>query len=779
MRIGVGPLVLLSCLTTTALGQAPVINSTVPLSVQPGATTEVSVSGTNLSPATAVWTDTPGKCEVADQGSAPNGPIKLKWEVPAGTPLQVAALRVATEKGGSNVHLLLVDDLPTVRGTGKNLSPSDAQAVEIPTAIDGATAAKARQYYSFEAKQGQQVSCEVWARRLGSPLDPAIRLLDDSGRELAFSDDEPGLPADGRFRVTIPHDGKYLVEIRDISYSGNALYRYHLRIGDFPLVSTTFPLAAERGKPAEFAMAGPGITDSPKVSAPAAKSGEVQYVGKPSKQGGVVAVALLSGQTEFVEQEPNDKPGDASGKNEIKIPCGVNGRFQEPRDKDAYTFAAKKGEKFSFSGQARSLGSPADLLLSVTDEQGKQLAQAEDTGTEEGSVAFTAPADGNFVLLVEDLLRRGGPEFTYRVDAQVGTPTFSLAAEVDKYDVPQGGVMLVKLKVARSGYNGPIKFHLEGAPKGTEVAGQVGDKKADGVAKITLPEDVKPGTLLQIRLVGSADVAEGQTYSAEATTIDALRTALKGLTYPPRTLNGPLSVAVTPPFPNFFELACETQELTVPRLAGTVPLKITTKRLNKFADAVALAVVKSPEGLTLKPAPIDKGKNDVTLALAATDKLAPGKYELQLKGSATFSDQPQTVELPKVAIHVVDALELSAKLAKPLTPGGKQILELKVVRNAELPGAIEIAFAKVPEGLKVPEKVSIPADKDTVEVPVELAADAKLANDASLQVDASTKFEKQTIAAQAEVALAAKKPGEKPAKKPAEKSDEKTEKQDK
>ncbi len=759
MRIGVGPLVAFACLTAVASGQAPAITSVQPQSLQPGST-ELTVSGTNLSPATEIWTNAPGKLEVSEQGEKANSPLKLKCELPAETPLQVVGLRVATENGGSNLHLLLIDDLPSVASTGKNTTPTTAQVVETPTSVDGAATSRASQYFALEAKAGQKVSFEIWARRLGSSLDPVMRLLDETGSEIAYSDDEPGIPADCRFRVTIPHDGRFVLEVRDINYAGSALHRYHLRIGDFPLVNTPFPLAVEGGKSAHLWLAGPGAEDQAPLDVKVPQTAESIHIGKPSPAGGLVATVAVTNQTEFVEHEPNDSAGgESDGKssaNQITIPCGINGRFQLAGDRDRYTFAAKKGEKFSFVGQTRSLGSPVDLLLSVTDEAGKQLGQAEDAGTDEGVLAFTAPADGNFVLLAEDLLRRGGPEFAYRVAATEGANSFALIAEVDKYDVPQQGVMVVKLKVTRRGYTGPIALHLEGAPEGTTVTGEVADKKADGVAKIHLPDSIKPGTMFTARLIGTAEVAEGQSFSAIAETRDVLRTVLKGLTWPPNNLNGVLAVTATPPFPSFFELACETKELTVPRLAGTTGVKITTKRLNKFADAVTLAAEKPPAGLTIKPTPIAKGKNDVTLEIAATDKLPLGEYSLQLNGQATFSDQPQSVTLPPILIKVVDALELSAELGKPLAAGTKQSLRLSIVRNAKLPGPVEVAFADVPAGVKFPEKVSIPADKNELEVLVEVAADAKLDENAPLKVSATTKFEKQTISAQAEVPLVAK-----------------------
>ena len=75
-----------------------------------------------------------------------------------------------------------------------------------------------------------------------------LRLLTADGRELAFSDDEPATGADSRFSHKFDAAGDYYLEIRDIRYQGGAAHRYRLRLGDFPLPSVPYPLAATKGR---------------------------------------------------------------------------------------------------------------------------------------------------------------------------------------------------------------------------------------------------------------------------------------------------------------------------------------------------------------------------------------------------------------------------------------------------------------------------------------------------------------------------------------------------
>src|SRR5262249_62319292 len=63
--------------------------------------------------------------------------------------------------------------------------------------------------WAVTLKKGQTVSCEVYAARLGSPLDSLLEIVDPSGRVIAENDDTFG--ADSFVRFTAAADGKYLV----------------------------------------------------------------------------------------------------------------------------------------------------------------------------------------------------------------------------------------------------------------------------------------------------------------------------------------------------------------------------------------------------------------------------------------------------------------------------------------------------------------------------------------------------------------------------------------
>ncbi len=243
------------------LAQPPAVNYALPGAANPGQPTDITFHGGNLAGPSGFWSSLPGaKIELAP-GIEGNGTkadqVVYRFTVPAETPVGVYAFRLATGKGVSSARLLMVDDLPSVADNGANKTIETAQPLPFPIAVDGACEAESFDYYKLNVVAGQRVSVEVVARRLGSPLDAVIRLLDASGRELAYSDDEAGLGSDGRFAHRFAEAGDYFLEIRDIRYQGGGNHRYRIRVGDFPLVSTPYPMAGQKGSTPKLLALGP------------------------------------------------------------------------------------------------------------------------------------------------------------------------------------------------------------------------------------------------------------------------------------------------------------------------------------------------------------------------------------------------------------------------------------------------------------------------------------------------------------------------------------------
>ncbi len=689
-----------------AAAQPPTLSHLSPSAVLAGQSTDVTCFGANLAGASAAWLGLPGAQIELAPGIEGNGTqadrVVYRVTVPAEAAVGVYGLRVATGQGVSNLRLLLVDDLPTVEDGGTNKTRDAAQPLSLPVAVDGACEAESYDFYRFTAVAGQRVSVEVFARRLGSALDPVIRLLDASGRELAYSDDEPAIGVDCRLSYTFESPGEYTLEIRDIRYQGGGAHRYRLRVGDFPLLNSVFPMAGAGGTSPLLAAVGEDVRGILpwQVSVPrGAPLGRLPLGVKfASGQGSALASLAVSAGMEQVELEPNDESAAAGP---FVIPGAINGRFEAARDRDYFRVQGAAGERYVFQGRTRSLGSPSDLYLRLLNNQGGVLAEAEDSGTDEGVLDVTFPAEGEYYLMVEDVSRRGGPGHVYRVEAERYRPGFSLAIEAEKYDAPKGGVFVAKVTAARRDYNGPIALALEGLEGCTLANNVIPEGQNEVVFRATLPAALETGSLNVFRVVGSAQINEAE-FKTTASTLAALRASFNGLPHPPVELQTNVGLGVGPVFPDFFELTTDPEIVLYPQGLGSVTFLVKANKLNGFDENIELAIEDLPASVTAAIAPLEKGKPEVGITLTGPAALADGDYAFRLRGSSVFQNQPRTRER-QVVLRVTKPAAVTLELPGTLAPGGMLRAKVHLARLPGVEGAASVMIRGLPAGVSAPE----------------------------------------------------------------------------
>jgi hypothetical protein len=659
--------ILIGLMSATGWAQAPKITSTSPQAVRPGQSVGVTIRGTNLANATQLWTSFTGKATLALTNGRSNTATQAIFivTVPAGTAPGIHGIRVATPKGISALKLFVVDDLPTVTQVKNNTTFSTAQEIKIPTAVDGTVAALQRNYYRFKAAAGQTLSFEVLARRIGSPLDPVIRVLklnDFGATELGYNDDALGLMGDSQFSYRFQTAGEYLVEVRDIQYKGGGTHRYRLRIGDFPCVTTAYPMGAQPGSQTTISFAGSDINNVVPVKFTAPKSGQVSAVQvaakrKGGKSSGFAVVTIgKTANKEFLEKEPNNTFAKATP---AELGGNLNGRFLTAGDVDHFGFTAKKGQKFSFTAVTRSQGSPADLLMRLLNAKGAKLVEAEDTGTQDGVLTYTFPADGKYFLAVEDLHQRGGQAFAYRVDVSSASPGFALTATADHVNIPAGGTAAVIVKAIRKGYNGPITLKVTGLPAGiTSIPTVIGPGRNSAFVTLTSSVTAKPGPVSAAQLVGTGTVGKS-TITAAADISTALKASAAGIPWAPQTLANAFAVGLAPAAPLSFKTS--VAKTTVAQ-GKTVKFKVTVNRSKTMTEAITLAFTplakKNPEkgglpaGITIAMKPIPKGKNEIELVITTTKKAPKGTFTATLIGTHKKGKAATSQNVPGITITV-------------------------------------------------------------------------------------------------------------------------------
>ncbi len=708
-----------------AEAQAPSLVYMFPHAVVPGQATDLSLYGAALEGAHRLWTSFPGTSELAP-GVENNGQaadhVVFRVTVPTDCPAGVTGVRVATGRGVSETRLVLVDPLAATVDSGANKTIATAQEVTLPTAIDGTCEAESFDYYRFSAVAGQHLTAEVIAQRVGSALDPAIRLLDAQGQELAYSDDEPGVGADSRLSYRFGEAGSYLIEVRDIRYQGSAAHRYRLRLGDFPLCSTTYPLGVRQGTTGRLALLGPA-TGEVWPFAVSASGGSVgqRLVVQTAAGAGVAWVQVASSDLiEAIEFEPNDEPAAASP---VDLPAAWNGRLEKPHDRDFFQFTVQAGQRWQFAGQTRTLGSPTDLFLRLYKEDGTLLGEVDDTGPGEGVLDYTFAEAGNYRLMVEDLHRRGGPEQGYRIEVRPYKPGFSLTVETDRLNAPKQGVFVAKVTVARRDYAGPIALAVEGV-EGLALAGNVIAENAnETVLRATLPAQLEPGQMFPVRVVGRATIGDSP-FESVAGNLVALRAQFAGLPQPPAELDGALALGVGPVFGEFLKLTTEPVVM-LPQLVGTSSFKVKAEKLNGFDEAIALAIEGLPAGFSAEVKPIDKGQGEVEIAIKGPASSAEGDMPLRVVGTSTFQEQPGRA-VADLVLRVVRPIAVTLSPAGPIKAGSTQNVKLTVARFGGATGAVAIEFRNLPAGLSVPAMISVAEGQTELAFDVAAAPDARI-----------------------------------------------------
>jgi hypothetical protein len=196
-----------------SIGAVPYITDLFPLGGRRGTQVRVKLRGVNL----------------------PQDQVTL--DLPAGSPprrnVQLAA-------GGmtSNARPFAVDDLPERFEREPNDGPEKATRIEVPAMVNGRIGTPGDvDYFRFSVKAKQTLEMEVFARRLDSPLDSILTLLNSKGQSIAENDDtvdrSEGLVthhADSYLVYTFPAAGDYLLRLADVQGRGGDEYAYRLSI---------------------------------------------------------------------------------------------------------------------------------------------------------------------------------------------------------------------------------------------------------------------------------------------------------------------------------------------------------------------------------------------------------------------------------------------------------------------------------------------------------------------------------------------------------------------
>jgi hypothetical protein len=97
----------------------------------------------------------------------------------------------------------------------------------------------------------------------------------------------------------------------------------------------------------------------------------------------------------------------------------ING-IADATNNDFFKLSLKKDEQIVLDCWAERLDSRMDGTLLIYDSKGRELATDRDTNRRDPLLAFTAPADGDYIVKLYDFLYRGGNDYFYRLLVSTG-----------------------------------------------------------------------------------------------------------------------------------------------------------------------------------------------------------------------------------------------------------------------------------------------------------------------------------------------------------------------
>jgi hypothetical protein len=426
------------------------------------------------------------KGEVSEAG-------KLKITIAEKATPGIAWLRLHNAEGASSLRPFVIGSLPETNEVEPNAELKTATAVPaVPAVVNGVLEKNGDvDLFSVPLKAGQTLVADVEAnRRFGSPIDAVLQLLSPTGRVLVQNNDDQGL--DPRVIFTAPADGTYFVRVfgfafvpnSSIVFAGTADAVYRLTLATGPFVDHSYPLAVTRGTSGKVKLVGWNFAaDQVEFPFTAGDASTSLPIHAPWLTN-IGQVAVVPNAT-LVEAEPNDR----EHANEVPFPVTVSGHIDAPRDVDVFRLRATKGQRLRVSVDARSLDSPLDPVLRITDATGKVLQEQDDEARRayDCELTFTAPADGEFFFAVSDRFEHGSFRHFYLLTIEPLRLDFAVTSAERSFVLTVGKPLEISVTIDREqGFAGEIELSVEGLPEGVVAMPAKSEAKGDSAKNVKL-----------------------------------------------------------------------------------------------------------------------------------------------------------------------------------------------------------------------------------------------------------------------------------------------------
>lgn len=713
---------------------APKLSSISREWVQRGTVAELILNGDNLrDPKSVIISGAPGveaellsvtalnlKIESVAGGITAVAPpeskaLKIRLKSDDSAALTDRELRVVTGNGVSNPLTFHLSPLPEIDASG-NTSRDRAQNVVLPATISGTISNAAEShFFRFNVAKGQHLILDAHAHRLGSKLDTSLSILDKSGKELARSEDAIGL--DSLLDFEVPEDGEYSIELRDFSYQGAGDFKYRLVAGVIPYVKTAFPFGGQRGQTLEVELAGANLENASKILLhlePNSATGRQELRTATGRGLSNTFPFDVSDLPSFAESEPNSSIDQAD---RIPVPVAIDGRVNKPRDYDAFKLSAASGQQIVFEVHAFRFGSPLDAVLILTDQFGKTIQRNDDSSGSDARLDYTFKEAGEYVIIIEDLLNRGGDEFRYRLTASIPQPDFSVALMQDVPRVRRAGRVPIRCEVTRlNSFNGTVRIWADALPSGVYADPLILPPEfGSGYLVLNAGPDASLGSFpLTIKASSGKIVRDVSPFMGDRAVKAAFLTVMD---------SAPFSIAPATLMTSIEQSHEGTIDVLVERRDGfTGEIKVAAEGFSSGREPIT-------RSFEFQPLTIKANENRGTLSLRAKPDSEIVTRHVILRAEAEVAGHPITVFSPLIPVRTIQIpfvlstslkkLVVTALPADSSSSASEAAFLVKVDRRMGFGGEIDLKMEGLPEGVNL-DSIKIPAGSN--ETPVKLVA---------------------------------------------------------
>ncbi len=718
-------------IASTALAEQNMIEYLTPRGGSRGTTVEVSFHGLQLKDPREVLFYRPGIRAVDFQPKSPED-VKVRFEIAPDCPLGEHALRLRTATALSEV----VTFWATVEG---QILPGDA--------VD-------KDYYRIEVKQGQRISVEVEAVRLGTlhtggDNDVSVRILDANGKELGKAARSAMYVEDPVLSVVAPGTGSYFVEIMQQLYAPPRSAYYRAHIGTFSRPTGIYPAGGQAGSKITARILGDPLGERTEQITLPREPGDFNYFTRqdPPPSPNVLRVSPY----------PNVLKAEGDGPTSVpSLPAALNGILSKAGDAHLFRFQAKKGESWQVRVYARTLGSPMDPKIWIrASGSPKNILEADDSkpadlgfvswrgtwsvkDTLDPIALFRPTADGQYELGVVDTRGKGGAEYIYRVEIEPASDSVHThITSNDGYQiprvvgliVPQGNRWTLDVQLAPgfgSNYKGDIELEASGLPRGVSM---IAPRYTKGATRAPVqfaasPDAEQQAALIELRARPVDRSAKLRTDSVQ--TIELFnRPGERPLHF---LFLHKYALAVTQPAP--FHIEMEQPEIPLAQ-NGELALKVKVIRHGDFKAPIEILPDWLPAGVSKEAAvTIPADKSEAAFKIRADTKAAPGAYKIAMNATTKDGDAYSGVGRIRVSSQFVELKisdpYLGVDLRRASVPrGGRGQIVGVIKHNKPFPGKATASLKRLPAGVKmVGPAPEITSKDEQVIFEIEAAPDA-------------------------------------------------------